>query len=454
VSVKSPHENSKVEIRRTLQRLNNQYDTNFWTNSLGPTAADQVFISSAANVAAWGAVGTGLIVNSGNLELSHLGIEDLSDPGADRIFFWDDSATASKWLSLDSSLQIVDTVFSVVVSEIDHGGLAGLTDDDHTQYLLADGTRGLTGNLTVDALVTIDGRDLSVDGSKLDGIENLADVTDATNVAAAGAAMSGGAFHDGFSDFVANEHIDWTGATNDFYTTGSGRFDNGIGVGAPPVANRAIYVDHSVTDINNAHGVQVVYENTTTGDGTYNARALTFVCNPNVDATYTNSGHMVGVYCQSLSNGGLAGTLAKQTGILANVGTYTGTTGTIVDAAAGRFALYRRAGTITTGYILHLASDGSGTITNGYAIYDESDALFHWVLKQDNKKIRLGFTPGDFDFYSDGTDATIDATGDIFLNPTGNVKFGTHSAIAAETLSGYITIKDSGGTTRKIGVVS
>ncbi len=31
----------------------------------------------------------------------------------------------------------------------DHGSLSGLGDDDHTQYLLADGTRSLTGNLTV-----------------------------------------------------------------------------------------------------------------------------------------------------------------------------------------------------------------------------------------------------------------------------------------------------------------
>lgn len=55
---------------------------------------------------------------------------------------------------------------------------------------------------------TVDGRDLSVDGSKLDGIESGADVTDATNVASAGAAMSGEAFHDGFSDFVTDEHTD------------------------------------------------------------------------------------------------------------------------------------------------------------------------------------------------------------------------------------------------------
>ena len=89
----------------------------------------------------------------------------------------------------------------------DHGDLGGLEDDDHTQYLLADGTRTLTDDLAVTALKTIDGRDLSVDGAKLDLIEAEADVTDAANVEAAGAAMAGGAFHDGFSDFVAAEHI-------------------------------------------------------------------------------------------------------------------------------------------------------------------------------------------------------------------------------------------------------
>ena len=45
---------------------------------------------------------------------------------------------------------------------------------------------------------------------------------------------------------------------------------------------------------------------------------------------------------------------------------------------------------------------------------------------------------------------------DIVLTPagTGKVTFGTHSAIAAETVTGYITVKDSGGTTRKLAVVS
>lgn len=46
-----------------------------------------------------------------------------------------------------------------------------------------------TGDIQLAALAQVDGRDVSVDGSKLDGIETGADVTDATNVAAAGAVM-------------------------------------------------------------------------------------------------------------------------------------------------------------------------------------------------------------------------------------------------------------------------
>ena len=39
-----------------------------------------------------------------------------------------------------------------------------------------------TGSISLPALTTVDGRDLSVDGSKLDGIEALADVTDISNI--------------------------------------------------------------------------------------------------------------------------------------------------------------------------------------------------------------------------------------------------------------------------------
>ena len=51
-----------------------------------------------------------------------------------------------------------------------------------------------------------------------------------------------------------------------------------------------------------------------------------------------------------------------------------------------------------------------------------------------------------------GSDTDIDVT--IIPKGAGNVKFGTHSAIVAETVTGYITIKDAAGNSRKIAVVS
>jgi hypothetical protein len=59
-----------------------------------------------------------------------------------------------------------------------------------------------SGNVAVAG--TVDGRDLATDGTKLDGIEASADVTDATNVAAAGAIMD--------SDVSGNGLIARTGA--------------------------------------------------------------------------------------------------------------------------------------------------------------------------------------------------------------------------------------------------
>jgi hypothetical protein len=51
-----------------------------------------------------------------------------------------------------------------VSSDFDHGGLTGLTGDDHTQYVLADGTRNITGEQTFDDGIVNEG-DLSVSGS-------------------------------------------------------------------------------------------------------------------------------------------------------------------------------------------------------------------------------------------------------------------------------------------------
>ncbi len=63
-----------------------------------------------------------------------------------------------------------------------------VTNSIATKLPLAGGQ--LTGNITFSGSQTVDGRDVSTDGTKLDGIEASADVTDATNVNAAGAVMN------------------------------------------------------------------------------------------------------------------------------------------------------------------------------------------------------------------------------------------------------------------------
>jgi len=104
-----------------------------------------------------------------------------------RIIFQKSAATAEK---VESAFE---TTFAGAVVT-DHGLLGGLTDDDHTQYTLADGTRAFTGDIdlgtnAITNVGNVDGRDVSADGTKLDGIEAGADVTDTANVTAAGALM-------------------------------------------------------------------------------------------------------------------------------------------------------------------------------------------------------------------------------------------------------------------------
>lgn len=62
--------------------------------------------------------------------------------------------------------------------------------------------------------------------------------------------------------------------------------------------------------------------------------------------------------------------------------------------------------------------------------------------------------------YNDPTSGTgltpVNANSDVLITPTGTgkVRFGTHAAVGAETITGYIEIKDAGGTVRKLAVIS
>lgn len=53
-----------------------------------------------------------------------------------------------------------------------------------------------------------------------------------------------------------------------------------------------------------------------------------------------------------------------------------------------------------------------------------------------------------------GTGADLILAGGTGSVANGNVRFGTHAAVGVEIVTGYITIKDEGGTLRKLAVIS
>lgn len=67
-------------------------------------------------------------------------------------------------------------------------------------------------------------------------------------------------------------------------------------------------------------------------------------------------------------------------------------------------------------------------------------------------RIQSAVTGNGPNILAGGSDTNIDLL--LSTKGTGVLQFGTHAAITTETLSGYITIKDSGGTSRKVAIVS
>jgi hypothetical protein len=138
---------------------------------------------------------------------------------------------------------------------IDHDSLTNFVANEHidwTAAIVAFSTTGTvaTGALTVTGNVgvtgTVDGRDIATDGTKLDGIETSADVTDSTNVAASGAVMDG--------DFSTNGLMVRTAAatySNRTITAGSSKLSvsNGDGVAGNPSLDLGTV---SVTDLSDA----------------------------------------------------------------------------------------------------------------------------------------------------------------------------------------------------------
>ena len=121
------------------------------TGTLNTDAIVWTQFSSAADILA----GTGLTKTGSTISLSHLGLQSLTDPDADRIMFWDDSESALKWLSPGNSISIttttLDTVQDIRTTASPTFASATLSQETGTAPLTISSTTKVT-NLNVDAV--------------------------------------------------------------------------------------------------------------------------------------------------------------------------------------------------------------------------------------------------------------------------------------------------------------
>ena len=138
--------------------------------------------------------------------------------------------------------------------------IGGKDFTDKADAALARTGGAMTGAITTSS--TFDGRNVSTDGTKLDGIEAGADVTDATNVAAAGAVMTTGgslSSHLSFGDNVKAQFGNQTNGDLQIYHDGDNSIikDSGTGILRYTSANstaQGVVLEVENTDSNNLSG--------------------------------------------------------------------------------------------------------------------------------------------------------------------------------------------------------
>lgn len=161
-------------------------------NLSGFVADEHVAHAGVSITAGTGLSGGGTIAASRTIDLNHLGIEDLTDPGGDRIAFWDDTAGAMKWLTAGSGLAIAGTTLNAAnIGSVDiaDGAVttAKIADDAVTSAKIASKTivAGDIADNTITALQLAAGSvgSSEIANGSIDRVHLAADIVDGTKIA-------------------------------------------------------------------------------------------------------------------------------------------------------------------------------------------------------------------------------------------------------------------------------
>lgn len=124
-------------------------------------------------------------ISGGFFGLHHLGLEFLSDPDNDRIIFWDESADSTKWLSAGSGLVFNDTDIDVQTGtgitisndsvELNHLGIENLSDPGNDRILFWNESTNTTDWLSTGPLIDINGSTIEFNWSDITGYDSSKD---------------------------------------------------------------------------------------------------------------------------------------------------------------------------------------------------------------------------------------------------------------------------------------
>lgn len=82
--------------------------------------------------ALWGGENAGVVAD----------LQALTDPGADRLMFWDDSVNSTVWLTAGTGLDITGTTMSLDDSTVDHDALTNFVANEHINHASVTFTAG------------------------------------------------------------------------------------------------------------------------------------------------------------------------------------------------------------------------------------------------------------------------------------------------------------------------
>lgn len=133
-----------AEFDAIVTAIATKYDSSdLASQAQAQAAASNAVLMTPARVSDWAQANSGILYD----------LQLLSDPNADRIVFWDDSAGAGAFLSLGTGLAISGTELQLSLAAIDHDSLSGFVADEHVAHsgVTFSAGEGLTGGGTIAA---------------------------------------------------------------------------------------------------------------------------------------------------------------------------------------------------------------------------------------------------------------------------------------------------------------